>query len=99
LCITIYLVILCYESITNIQIRMTNEELKKMLDTGDYVKIARIVGYKDLTNGRKYVYRVLSGRITGKTGKAKEIIDAAHEIASRNSKNGHSKNTNDENIL
>ncbi len=67
---------------------MTIEELKSLLDTGDYVKIARIVGYPDLTNGRKYVYRVLSGRITGKSGKAKEIIEAAHVVAERNRANG-----------
>ncbi len=67
---------------------MTNDELKKFLDRGDYVKIARIAGYTDLTEGRKYVYRVLSGRISGKKGKAKEIIDAAHVIAERNAANG-----------
>jgi hypothetical protein len=69
---------------------MTNEELKKILDTGDYVKIARIVGYSDLTYGRRYVYRVISGRITGTKGKAKDIIDAAHIIAARNTGNGKS---------
>jgi len=67
---------------------MTNEEIKLLLDTGDYVKIARIVGYTNLKHGRKYVYTVLSGRITGKTGKAKKIIDAAHVIAARNAANG-----------
>jgi hypothetical protein len=69
---------------------MTNKELKLLLDTGDYVKIARIVGYTDLTYGRQYVYKVLSGRITGKRGKAKDIIDAAHIIAARNTGNGKS---------
>lgn len=68
--------------------KMTNDELKKLLDKGDYVKIARLCGYKDLTYGRKYVYRVLSGKITGTKGKAKEIIDAAHTIAQRNADNG-----------
>lgn len=67
---------------------MTNNELKKLLDRGDYIKIARLVGYSNLEQGRKYVYRVLSGRISGKRGKAKKIIDAAHEIASRNKANG-----------
>ena len=67
---------------------MTNEELKKLLDKGDYVKIARLCGYKDLTYGRKYVYRVLSGKLTGTKGKSKEIIDAAHVIAERNAQNG-----------
>ena len=67
---------------------MENNELKKMLDSGDYVKIARIAGYTNLTDGRKYVYRVLSGRISGKRGIGKKIIDAAHEIAERNAKNG-----------
>ena len=67
---------------------MANQELKNLLDRGDYVKIARIVGYKDLTEGRKYVYKVLSGKITGKKGKAKEIIEAAHTIAKRNAANG-----------
>jgi len=67
---------------------MTNAELKLLLDRGDYVKIARLAGYTDLTYGRKYVYKVLSGRITGKKGKAKEIIDAAHVIAARNAANG-----------
>jgi hypothetical protein len=67
---------------------MTNDELKLLLDTGDYVKIARIAGYSDLTYGRTYVYKVLSGRISGKKGKAKDIIDAAHIIAARNAGNG-----------
>ena len=67
---------------------MTIDELKKLLDSGDYIKIARLAGYEDLTYGRKYVYRVLSGRITGKKGKAKKIIEAAHKIADRNAKNG-----------
>lgn len=67
---------------------MTNDELKNLLDSGDYVKIARLAGYTDLTYGRKYVYRVLSGRITGKRGKGKEIIEHAHTIAERNAANG-----------
>ncbi len=67
---------------------MTTEELKKMLDRGDYVKIARIAGYLDLKKGRKYVYDVMSGRISGKKGIGKKIIDAAHKIAQRNSENG-----------
>ena len=67
---------------------MTNDELKKLLDRGDYVKIARIAGYTNLTDGRKYVYKVLSGAITGTKGKAKEIIAAAHTIAERNAANG-----------
>lgn len=67
---------------------MTIDELKLLLDTGDYVKIARIVGYTDLKYGRTYVYRVLSGRISGKKGKGKEIIDAAHVVAQRNLANG-----------
>jgi hypothetical protein len=67
---------------------MTNHELKLLLDTGDYVKIARIAGYTDLTYGRQYVYKVLSGRITGTRGKAKAIIEAAHVIAARNAGNG-----------
>jgi len=70
--------------------KMTIDELKLLLDTGDYVKIARIVGYSNLKYGRTYVYRVLSGRITGTKGKAKEIIDAAHVIAARNAANGKS---------
>lgn len=67
---------------------MTNDELKNLLDRGDYVKIARLAGYKNLTYGRRYVYKVLSGAITGTKGKAKEIIDAAHTIAQRNAANG-----------
>lgn len=67
---------------------MTNNELKKLLDRGDYIKIARLVGYSNLEYGRKYVYRVLSGGVSGKKGKAKEIIEAAHEIAERNAANG-----------
>ena len=68
--------------------KMTIEEAKKLLDRGDYVKIARIAGYTDLTEGRKYVYKVLSGRIKGTRGKGKEIIDAAIVIAQRNAENG-----------
>jgi len=68
--------------------KMTTDELKLLLDTGDYVKIARIVGYSNLTYGRTYVYRVLSGRITGTKGMAKEIIKAAHVVAERNRANG-----------
>lgn len=70
--------------------KMTNEELKKLLDKGDYVKIARLAGYKNLTDGRRYVYKVLSGRISGNKGIAKKIIEAAHEIAARNAANGKS---------
>lgn len=67
---------------------MTKDELKKLLDNGDYIKIARLVGYTDLTYGRKYVYRVLSGAISGNKGKGKLIMDAAHVIAQRNAQNG-----------
>jgi hypothetical protein len=68
--------------------KMTNEELKQLLDRGDYVKIARMAGYKDLTDGRRYVYKVLAGRISGRRGIAKKIIEAAHEMAARNAANG-----------
>lgn len=67
---------------------MRTDELKLLLDKGDYIKIARIVGYTNLTDGRRYVYRVMSGRITGKSGKAKLIIEAARVIATRNKANG-----------
>ncbi len=69
---------------------MTNDELKRLLDRGDYVKIARLAGYaeSDLTDGRKYVYKVMSGRITGNSGIGKKIIEAAHVIAARNAANG-----------
>lgn len=70
---------------------MTNVELKQLLDRGDYMKIARIVGYKNLTYGCSYVWRVLDGRITGTRGKAKEIIDAAHVVAQRNAEDGKSE--------
>lgn len=63
---------------------MTNEELKSKLDHGDYVKIARMVGYTDITDGRKYVSRVLAGKISGTKGLAKQIVDAAHTIATQN---------------
>ena len=69
---------------------MTNEELRKLLDTGDYVKIARMVGYEDLNYGRNYVYQVISGRRGCKKGKGKEIIEAANVIAERNAKDGKS---------
>jgi len=63
---------------------MNISEIKKLLDRGDYIKIARIVGYKDLNGGRKYVYRVLSGKITGNKGIAKKIVEAAQVVALRN---------------
>ena len=73
---------------------MTIEEIKKLLDRGDYIKIARIVGYVNLTEGRKYVYKVLSGKIKGSRGIGKRIIEAAEFIAQRNTVNGwHDKPT------
>jgi hypothetical protein len=69
---------------------MTNTELKKLLDRGDYVKIARMVGYEDINYGRVYVCKVLSGRITGTKGKAKEIIEAALVVAEQNARGGKS---------
>lgn len=47
---------------------MTIDELKKLLDRGDYIKIARIAGYTDLKKGRMYVYSVLSGRRNARKG-------------------------------
>jgi len=67
---------------------MTIEELKKMFDRGDYVKIARMVGYTDLKKGRKYVYDVMSGRIQGRIGIGKKIIEAAHAVANINAESG-----------
>lgn len=67
---------------------MTLEDAKKLLDRGDYVKIARMAGYSDLTEGRKYVYKVLSRRIKGTRGKSKDIIEATLIIAQRNADNG-----------
>jgi len=69
---------------------MTIEELKKMFDRGDYVKIARMVGYTDLKQGRKYVYDVMCGRIQAKRGIGKNILEAAHTIADINAKTGKS---------
>lgn len=71
---------------------MTIEELKKLLDRGDYIKIARIAGYTDLKKGRMYVYSVLSGRRNSQKGIGKKILDAAHIIAARNAENGKSTN-------
>jgi hypothetical protein len=67
---------------------MSIEEIKKMLDHGDYIKIARMVGYENLTDGRKYVYRVMCGKIKGNRGLGKRIIEAAEFIAQRNTANG-----------
>ena len=72
---------------------MTIEGLKKLLDRGDYVKIARIAGYTDLKMGRMYVYSVLSGRRNSQKGIGKKILDAAHIIAARNAENGKSTAT------
>ena len=67
---------------------MNISEIKNLLDRGDYVKIARIAGYTDLTKGRKYVYNVMCGRIAGKRGIGKKILEAAIFIAQRNTENG-----------
>jgi len=67
---------------------MVLEELKKMLDRGDYVKIARMVGYTDLKAGRTYVYDVMRGRIQGKRGIGKKILEAAHTVANLNAETG-----------
>lgn len=68
---------------------MTIQEIKNLLDRGDYVKIARMVGYTDLSYGRTYVYMVLSGRRNAKKGIGKKIIEAALVVATRNTSNGH----------
>ena len=73
---------------------MVLEEIKKMLDRGDYVKIARIAGYTDLKKGRKYVYDVMSERIQGKRGIGKKIIEAAHIVATLNAETGKSNDQN-----
>lgn len=62
---------------------MTIEELKLKFDRGDYVKIARMACCT-----RKYVYEVMCGRIQGKRGIGKKIIEAAHSIANMNDKTG-----------
>lgn len=72
---------------------MTLDELKRVLDHGDYVKIARLAGYEDLEKGRKYVYKVLAGRIKGFSGISKKILEAAEIIAKRNIENGKTKKT------
>jgi hypothetical protein len=69
---------------------MVLEEIKKMLDRGDYVKIARMAGYTDLKAGRTYVYDVMSGRIQGKRGIGKKILEAAHTVANLNAETGKS---------
>lgn len=74
---------------------MTIEEIKKSLDKGDYIKIARQVGYEDLTEGRKYVARVMAKKkIKGTRGLGKAIIEAAEKLAIQNindSKNSKGK--------
>jgi hypothetical protein len=84
----IFVILKCYKY----TIKMIIDELRKLLDRGDYVKIARMVGYTDLTNGRRYVYKVISGRISGEKGKAKDIIDAANIIARSNLASGKTAN-------
>ena len=84
-----------YICTTKIQQNITNmvlEELKKMLDHGDYVKIARMVGYTNLKKGRIYVYQVMKGRIQGKRGIGKKILEAAHTVANLNAETGKSAN-------
>jgi hypothetical protein len=71
---------------------MTIQEIKKLLDSGDYKKIARLVGYTDERWGSQYVSEVLNGKVTGTRGKAKAILEAAESIALRNQKEGKQLN-------
>jgi hypothetical protein len=52
---------------------MTIGEIKKLLDRGDYIKIARIAGYKNVRAGSHYVYDVMNGRRNSNKGKGKKI--------------------------
>jgi hypothetical protein len=63
---------------------MTIGEIKKLLDRGDYIKIARIAGYKNVRAGSHYVYDVMNGRRNSNKGKGKKILEAAELIASQN---------------
>jgi hypothetical protein len=63
---------------------MTITEIKNLLDTGDYVKIARHAGYSDLRAGSQYVYMILSGRRNATKGKAKKILNIAEATAINN---------------
>jgi hypothetical protein len=67
---------------------MTIAEVKKYLDKGDYVKIARMSGLKPGRNSRQYVYEVLKGNYKALRGKAKRIIENAEIIANQNKETG-----------
>jgi hypothetical protein len=69
---------------------MTIDEIKKLLDNGDYVKIARLAGLEPGKNSRQYVYKILSGKYKYKSvrGKAKLVVECAEIIAKRNLDNG-----------
>jgi hypothetical protein len=63
---------------------MTVAEIKKLLDHGDYLKIARLAGYTNLKSGRRYAYEVLNGRRNANKGAGKRIFEAAQHIAEQN---------------
>ena len=67
---------------------MELSEIKKYLDRGDYVKIARLAGYENLTTGRKTVYRILSGRYPSDGPFQKMILQKAEEVADHNRNSG-----------
>lgn len=71
---------------------MTNEDIKRFLDRGDYIKIARLAGYENTKNGRIYVYSVLSGRSSKTSIMAKNVLKYAKEIAIENQSQGKQPN-------
>lgn len=72
---------------------MELSEIKRFLDRGDYVKIARLVGYENLTTGRKTVYRVLTGNYPQDSFLARDIIKNAEKVATQNQENGKKPNS------
>lgn len=67
---------------------MKLDDVKNLLDRGDYVKIARIASTENRKTNRQYVYKVMSGKIKAKRGLGKRIFEVAKHIARVNADGG-----------
>lgn len=65
---------------------MTREEIKKWLDDGDYIKIARRCAARGRNTSRVYVCDVMNGRRKYAKGVGKMIMEEAELIAIGNKK-------------
>lgn len=71
---------------------MVNKLIKSFLNHGDYVKIAKTVGYTNPQAGRVYVGHVINGNVPANRGLALDILKAAKVLAKFNQAGGMQEN-------